>query len=176
MDRKEAIEILENWVSSSRRTEKRLGYINGWFYEEDEEAFRMAIEALQKYDDCVEAFKELLELKVLTEGNQCTHCLYNPEHPFTVNCSEIPKGSLISRQDAIDAVADGLKGVFVEYRDVAEKLIGKLPSAEPRTGRCASCKRSSDYCSTPDEDKTRCPIEEHYALPKDGYCHLYEQI
>ena len=42
MNRTEAIEILENWLSSSRRTEKRLGYINGWFYEEDEEAFRMA--------------------------------------------------------------------------------------------------------------------------------------
>ena len=22
---------------------------------------------------------------------------------------------------------------------------------------------------------TRCPIEEHYALPKDGYCHLWEK-
>ena len=38
---------------------------------------------------------------------------------------------LISRQQAIDAVADGLKGIFVEYRDIAEKMIGKLPSAQP---------------------------------------------
>ena len=38
---------------------------------------------------------------------------------------------LISRQAAIDAVADALKGVFVEYQDIAEKLIGKLPSAQP---------------------------------------------
>ena len=22
---------------------------------------------------------------------------------------------------------------------------------------------------------TRCPIEEHYALPKDGFCHLWEK-
>ena len=23
--------------------------------------------------------------------------------------------------------------------------------------------------------RTGCPIEEHYALPKDGYCHLWEK-
>ena len=38
---------------------------------------------------------------------------------------------LISRQAVIDAVADALKGVFIEYQDIAEKLIGKLPSAQP---------------------------------------------
>lgn len=32
---------------SSKGTEERLGYIEGWFPKEDEEAFRMAIEALQ---------------------------------------------------------------------------------------------------------------------------------
>lgn len=40
-------------------------------------------------------------------------------------------GDLISRQAAIDAVADGLKRAFVEYRDVAEKLLKNLPSAQP---------------------------------------------
>ena len=38
---------------------------------------------------------------------------------------------LISRQDAIDAVANGLKHVFVEYQDVAEKLLNNVPSAQP---------------------------------------------
>ena len=37
---------------------------------------------------------------------------------------------LIDRQEAIEAVAKGLKNVFVEYKDVAEKLIGNLPSAQ----------------------------------------------
>lgn len=36
----------------------------------------------------------------------------------------------INRQDAIDAVAEGLKGTFVEYRDVAEKMLNKVPSAQ----------------------------------------------
>ena len=39
---------------------------------------------------------------------------------------------LIDRDAAIDALAKELKGVFVEYRDMAEKLIGKLPSAQPQ--------------------------------------------
>lgn len=40
---------------------------------------------------------------------------------------------LIYEEDAIDAVANGLKGVFVEYQDVAEKLLNNVPSAEPET-------------------------------------------
>ena len=36
---------------------------------------------------------------------------------------------LIDRQAAIDAVAYALKRVFVEYKEIAEKVIGKLPSA-----------------------------------------------
>jgi len=49
------------------------------------------------------------------------------------------KDDVIYRQDAIDKVADMLKGVVVEYRDVAEKAIGKLPSAqsEPRWIPCS---------------------------------------
>ena len=54
---------------------------------------------------------------------------------------------VISRQAAIDAVAEGLKNVFVEYKDVAEKLIGKLPSAQPEHGDEASFwkKRAREY-------------------------------
>ena len=39
-------------------------------------------------------------------------------------------------------------------------------------GKCPTCKRCSDNC----ESGTNCPIEEHYALPLDGYCHLYEPM
>jgi len=38
---------------------------------------------------------------------------------------------MISRQAAIDAVAEELKHTFVEYRDVAEKMLNKVPSAQP---------------------------------------------
>lgn len=38
-------------------------------------------------------------------------------------------------------------------------------------GRCPTCKRSSDVLN---DGTTNCPIEKCYALPLDGYCHLYE--
>ena len=37
--------------------------------------------------------------------------------------------------------------------------------------RCRDCARSSDHTA----EGTSCPIEEHYALPADGYCHLFDQ-
>ena len=52
---------------------------------------------------------------------------------------------------------------------------GQMASKRP-TGECRTCKRCSDHCCETAEDFTRCPIEKHYSLPKDGYCHLYEQI
>lgn len=38
---------------------------------------------------------------------------------------------LISRQDAIDAMSESLKRVFPEHRQIAEKCLGVLPSAQP---------------------------------------------
>lgn len=35
---------------------------------------------------------------------------------------------------------------------------------------CASCKRNADNLA----NGTRCPIQEHYSLPGDGFCHLWE--
>lgn len=36
---------------------------------------------------------------------------------------------------------------------------------------CAACKRNADNLA----NGTRCPIQEHYTLPKDGFCHLWEE-
>lgn len=38
-------------------------------------------------------------------------------------------------------------------------------------GYCDTCGRNSDHISV----ATDCPIEHTYALPRDGYCHLYER-
>jgi hypothetical protein len=46
--------------------------------------------------------------------------------------------------DAIDAVAEGLKRTFVEYRDVAEKMLNKVPSAEPQWVLCSERLPESD--------------------------------
>ena len=49
-----------------------------------------------------------------------------------------------------------------------------LPSAQPER-RCVNCGLTVNNGGWYEDGRTRCPIEEHYALPKDGYCHLWEK-
>lgn len=46
MTREEAGQIIATWLVSSKGAKGQRGYIEGWFDEEDVEAFRMAIEVL----------------------------------------------------------------------------------------------------------------------------------
>ena len=47
-------------------------------------------------------------------------------------------------------------------------------SAQPER-TCVNCGRTVNNGGWYADGRTRCPIEEHYALPKDGYCHLWEK-
>ena len=40
-------------------------------------------------------------------------------------------------------------------------------------GVCKECARQSGNRK---DHSTKCPIEEHYALPSDGFCHLWEAV
>lgn len=97
--------------------------------------------------------------------------------------------SLISRQDAIEAVRkvwydnddrNDFKQRYYEMgnNDAVEDAIGyidALPSADRPKGECRTCARNADNGGYYEpEHRTRCPIQEHYALLKDGYCYLYE--
>jgi hypothetical protein len=86
---------------------------------------------------------------------------------------------LISRQTAtqtaLDFIVEYLGGAFDE--DFQRKLIERmnaLPSARPER-TCVNCGRTVNNGGWYADGRTRCPIEEHYALPKDGYCHLWEK-
>ena len=46
---------------------------------------------------------------------------------------------------------------------------------EPEMRHCVSCGRTANNGGVYPNGRTKCPIEEHYALPKDGYCHLWEK-
>ena len=83
---------------------------------------------------------------------------------------------LISRQAAIDALH-----MHLMYRmgtDSNKKRlddwINSLPSAQPER-TCVNCGRTVNNGGWYADGRTRCPIEEHYALPKDGFCHLWEK-
>ena len=86
---------------------------------------------------------------------------------------------LISRQaatqTALEFIVEYLGGAFDE--DFQRKLIERmnaLPSAQPER-TCVNCGRTANNGGWYADGGTRCPIEEHYALPKDGYCHLWEK-
>jgi hypothetical protein len=80
---------------------------------------------------------------------------------------------LISRQAAIRAVNTALFPKINTAKD-AEKALRDLPPAQPER-TCVNCGRTANNGGWYADGGTRCPIEEHYALPKDGYCHLWEK-
>ena len=85
---------------------------------------------------------------------------------------------LISRRAAIDAAIEAVDewdgGYNLSRADIIEKAINNLPSAQPER-TCVNCGRTANNGGWYADGGTRCPIEEHYALPKDGFCHLWEK-
>ena len=79
---------------------------------------------------------------------------------------------LIDRQAAIDAI--NVKNVNKGIISALQSIIEELPSAQPER-TCVNCGRTVNNGGWYADGRTRCPIEEHYALPKDGYCHLWEK-
>ena len=62
---------------------------------------------------------------------------------------------------SLDVISDYLKKYF-------------MSSAQPER-TCVNCGRTANNGGWYADGRTRCPIEEHYALPKDGFCHLWEK-
>ena len=89
------------------------------------------------------------------------------------------KDDTISRAAAIDAL-NRLTKIFLNnlpptiYKEDAIKAVKTLPSAQPER-TCVNCGRTANNGGWYADGRTRCPIEEHYALPKDGFCHLWEK-
>ena len=96
-----------------------------------------------------------------------------------------PCEDAISRQAAIDAVehitssmsvcvnTDECHGMKRMQRQAIIEL-ANLPSAQPER-TCVNCGKTINNGGWYADGRTRCPIEEHYALPKDGFCHLWEK-
>ena len=92
---------------------------------------------------------------------------------------------IIYLDDAIDAICKACQYDTDDYADCPDRApsslfcdymnaLRQLPSAQPdRT--CVNCGRTANNGGWYADGRTRCPIEEHYALPKDGYCHLWEK-
>ena len=90
--------------------------------------------------------------------------------------TETHASDCISRQAAIDALHMHLMyrmGTDSNKKRLDE-WINNLPSAQPER-TCVNCGRTANNGGWYADGGTRCPIEEHYALPKDGFCHLWEK-
>ena len=86
--------------------------------------------------------------------------------------------NLIERQAAIGSAISGMTMTiggekWIRVSEVRESLYS-VPSAQPER-TCVNCGRTANNGGWYADGRTRCPIEEHYALPKDGYCHLWEK-
>lgn len=79
---------------------------------------------------------------------------------------------LVSKEAAIEAIERN--AYRHTYLDQIINIISNLPSAQPER-TCVNCGRTVNNGGWYADGRTRCPIEEHYALPKDGYCHLWEK-
>ena len=64
--------------------------------------------------------------------------------------------------------------IVMNGMDLCEEAVRNQPSAQPER-TCVNCGRTANNGGWYADGRTRCPIEEHYALPKDGYCHLWEK-
>lgn len=133
------------------------------------------------YVDCVniEALRMAIEALKNSERTE----------KFSQNVSN---DDLISQKAAIDALVeqtvyktrDEIKRVHEEVLSSDNRWIGgiddaidvieDLPPVQPER-TCVNCGRTANNGGWYADGGTRCPIEEHYALPKDGYCHLWEK-
>ena len=79
---------------------------------------------------------------------------------------------LINRKSALKALRPIMRKSDYFYEIL--KAIQDIPSAQPER-TCVNCGRTANNGGWYADGRTRCPIEEHYALPKDGHCHLWEK-
>lgn len=71
---------------------------------------------------------------------------------------------------------DRMFGDYIQNEVLLERITEAInDEIEDRpTGECRTCGRNVDNGGVYEDGRTKCPIQEHYALLLDGYCHLYE--
>jgi hypothetical protein len=67
------------------------------------------------------------------------------EHPEKNVVAVVPCGDCISRADAIHAVSEALERAFVEHEDIANTLIGKLPTVTSQDLNCQAEWSKNEY-------------------------------
>ena len=158
------------------------------FDEAEEPYYRALSEAIKKLSERAdgdiisrqEAIKELEELNAISfyELNEHSREAYREIKQMLKELSPAQSEQSLEIQDILDYLDTVLHPIISpEHWNVYSELhdmISMLPSAQPER-TCVNCGRTANNGGWYADGRTRCPIEEHYALPKDGFCHLWEK-
>ena len=130
-------------------------------------------EEYHKYGDDYDALQILGDIEDFPSAETPT---VSKKYQLSAETSTNTSIDLISRQDVLNMIiVAGECEPDLGYTHL-HTVIESLPSADRPTGECRTCKRNADNGGFYEDGRTKCPIQEHYALLLDGYCHLYEQI
>ena len=107
---------------------------------------------------------------------------FTPEFQYQIKGDGV-MGRLLDEDDVLNAVDQRIQELqsHPEFRrkhaDIdlygTKEYIRQIPTAQQWI-TCSNCARNADNGGLYPDGRTRCPIQEHYALLKDGYCHLAE--
>lgn len=107
MTREEAIQIMSTWLVSSKGSKGQQGYIEGWFDEEDAEAFRMAIDALSA--------ESVQTIRHIENNTKESNLVYRPSRPSA---------------DAVQGYIEWLEKIIVDNEGANEWLCEDTPDPE----------------------------------------------
>ena len=140
MTREEAIKRISRWLDKGKKhSDYQIGYIEGWFNKEDEQAFQMAIQALQT-EQC-EDIKDALHI-AQTDRDKWAKRAKNLAKIVGIRDCDIdrykqePCDDAISRQAVVDSVNKALSdytGVsLITYAALMLDYIKALPPVTPQ--------------------------------------------
>ena len=163
MTRGEAV----NWLTNIMSDIGKIEHQDLWHYEQALSEIRELLEAQPEVIACgsgeliVDATGDLVSRQAAIEAlDEIRHALWEIDIPSPT----VPE--YVEHHEQVQSVWKLL--------DKKQKELYLLPSAQSKR-TCVNCGRTANNGGWYADGRTRCPIEEHYALPKDGYCHLWEK-
>lgn len=63
-----------------------------------------------------------------------------------------------------------------DIEDMIDAVWDFLPAEVAPVHNCSTCGKNAYNGGVCENGKTKCPIQEHYVLPRDGFCHLYSPV
>ena len=116
--------------------------------------------------------KPYISIKYTEDGQDFIgHGTYNPdllEERMPESAQNVSESDAIYRKDAIEAMSESLKRVFPEHRQISEKCLNALPSAQPEQRWIPCSEETGD--GYPEKDGFYYVTEQNYGFYLDADC------